>query len=62
MFYTSLKYTLKIHFDDAVVAIHDCSIYRKDRNANGGGVVVYVQSQVRVRLREDLMSDDVEVI
>ena len=62
MFCTCLKHTSKINVDDAVVAIHDCSIYRKDRNANGGGVAVYVQSHVRVMLREDLMSDDVEVI
>jgi hypothetical protein len=30
-------------FDDAVVAIHGCNIYRKDRNANGGSVAVYIK-------------------
>ena len=31
-------------FDDTVVAIHGYNIYRKDRNANGGGVAVYIQN------------------
>jgi hypothetical protein len=36
-------------------------LLRKDLNANGGVVAMYVQSHIAVRLREDLMSDD-EVI
>jgi hypothetical protein len=33
-------------FDDTVVAIHGYNIYRKDRNANGGGVEVYIQNHI----------------
>jgi hypothetical protein len=47
---------------DAIVAIHDSRIYRTDRNANGGGVAMYVQSRIPFSLKEDLMSDNVEVI
>lgn len=36
--------------------------YRQDRNANGDGVAIYVQSQIPVRVREDLRSIGVEVI
>jgi hypothetical protein len=35
-------------FDDTVVAIHGYNIYRKDRNANGGGVAVYIQNHIQV--------------
>lgn len=31
-------------------------IYGQNRNVNGGGVVIYVQSQIPVRVREDLGS------
>ena len=49
-------------FDDTVVAMQGYNIYRKDRNANGGGVAVYIQSHIPVKLREDLMLNTVEVI
>ena len=49
-------------FDDTVVAIHGYNIYRKDRNANGGGVAVYIQNHIPVKLRDDLMLNTVEVI
>ena len=42
-------------FDDTVAAIHGDNIYRKDRNANGGGVAVYIQNHIPVKLRDDLM-------
>ena len=37
-------------------------IYRQDRSANGGGVAIYVQSQIPVRVMEDLRSIGVEII
>ena len=49
-------------FDDTVVAIQGYNIYRKDRNANGGGVTVYIQKHIPVKIREDLMLNSVEVI
>ena len=45
-----------------MVAIHGNNIYRKYRNANGGGVAVYIQNHIPVKLREDLMLNTVEVI
>lgn len=38
-------------FDDTVVAIHGYNIYRKDRYVNGGGVAVYIQNHIYVKLR-----------
>ena len=49
-------------FDDTVVAIQCYNIYRKDRNASGGGVSVYIQNHIPVKIREDLMLNTVEVI
>jgi hypothetical protein len=49
-------------FDDTVVAIHGYNIYRKDRNAKGGGVAVVIQNHIPVMLRVDLMLNTVEVI
>jgi hypothetical protein len=49
-------------FDGIVVAIHGYNIYRKDRNANGGGVNVYIQNHIPVKLRDNLMLNTYEVI
>ena len=49
-------------FDDTVVAIHSYNIYKKDRNANGAVMRVYIQNHITVKLREDLMLNTVEVI
>ena len=49
-------------FDDTVVAIQGYNIYRKDRNANGGGVAIYNQNHIPIKLREDLMLNTVEVV
>jgi hypothetical protein len=46
--------TLDNTFDDTVVAIHGYNIYRKDRNASGGGVAVYIQKHIPVNIREDV--------
>ena len=45
-----------------MVATHGYNIYRKYRNANGGGVAVYIQNHIPVKLIEDLMLNNVEVI
>jgi hypothetical protein len=49
-------------FEDTVVAIHGYNIYRKDRNANEGGVAVYIQNHVPVNLGDNLMLNTVEII
>lgn len=51
------------HFkDNSEVDIGGFSIYRKDRNRFGGGVAIYVRDHFTVKLRYDLMCDDVEVL
>jgi hypothetical protein len=45
-----------------VVAIQGYIIDRKDRNANGGGVAVYIQNHIPVKHREDLMLNTFEGI
>ena len=49
-------------FDDTAVAIQGYNIYRRDRNACGGGVAVYIQSHIAVMLRHNLMSSVIEVL
>jgi hypothetical protein len=49
----------KIFFNDTVEPIHD---FRRYRNANGGGVSIYVQSHIPVKIREDHMLNNVAVI
>ena len=49
-------------FDDTAVAIQGHNIYRRDRNAYGGGVAVYVQSHIPLLLRDDLMSSVIEAL
>jgi hypothetical protein len=39
-------------FDDTVEAIHG---YNIDINAKGGGITVYIQNHISVKIREDLM-------
>lgn len=49
-------------FDDATVRIQGYSIYRKDRDMYGGGVAIYIQSHIPVKLRRDLMTCNVEML
>ena len=49
-------------FDEKAVTIQGYTIYRRDRNAYGGVVAVYVQRHIPVMLREDLMSSVIEVL
>jgi hypothetical protein len=41
--------------------MHGYNIYRKDRNALGGSVAAFIQSQIPVKLRDDLMLNTAEV-
>ena len=45
-----------------MVAIKGYNIYRKYRNASGGGVAVYIQNRIPVKIRENLMFNIVEII
>lgn len=49
-------------FNDATVDIPGYRIHRKDRDMHGGGVAIYIQSHIPVKLRLDLMSCDVEML
>lgn len=49
-------------FNDGAVAIQGYSLYRRDRNAYGGGVAVYIQNQIPAKVRYDLMPADIEVL
>ncbi len=48
--------------DSALLNIEGYSIYRKDRNAWGGGVAFFIQSHIPLKVREDLGSKEIEVI
>lgn len=51
------------HFiDNSDVDMGGFSIYRTDRNRFGGGVAIYIRDHFPVKLRHDLMVDDVEVL
>ena len=49
-------------FSDAAVGIQGYSVYRRDRNAHGGGVAMYVQNQIPAKVRYDLMYAHIEVL
>ena len=49
-------------FQNGELLIQGYDIYRKDRNANGGGVAIYVQSEIPVKIRYDLMKSNLEVL
>lgn len=49
-------------FQDGELFIQEYDIYRKDGNAHGGGVAMYVQSQIPVKIRYDLMKSKLEVL
>lgn len=49
-------------FQDGELLIQGYNICCKDRNANGGGVAVYIQSQIPVKIRYDLMKTNLEII
>lgn len=49
-------------FEDTLLTIDGFNIYRKDRNAYGGGICIYVQCHLPVRIRHDLMQSDIEFL
>ena len=49
-------------FNDEVLGVQGYNIFRRDRNRFGGGIAVYVQNNIPVKVRMDLMVDDIEVI
>ena len=50
-------------FKDNDLEIPDYSIYRKDRvDALGGGVCIYIKNHLTVKIRKDLMFDEIEAI
>ncbi len=53
---------LDFKFEDSALNIKGYSIYRRDRNAFGGGVAVYIQECIPTKIREDLMNFDIEVL
>ena len=53
---------LSENIDDGFVKINGYDIFRADRNRAGGGVALYVKSAINANLRQDLVSDDLEVI
>ena len=42
--------------------INGYNIFRKDRNAYGGGVACYIQSHILALVRDDLMTSNIEVL
>ena len=49
-------------FEDSALLIQGYNIVRRDRNAFGGGVMFYVQEQIPMKIRNDLMPTEVEVL
>lgn len=49
-------------FEDSSLHIQGYSIYRKDRNIWGGGVAIYIQDHIPVKLRMDLMTSETEAL
>lgn len=49
-------------FEDSVLNIQGYNIVRKDRNAYGGGVDLFIQDHLPMRIRNDLMPLEVEAL
>ena len=48
---------------DSEISVDNYQIYRKDRNRNGGGVILYVSNtNCHHKLREDLMISSLELV
>ena len=44
------------------VGINGYELVRKDRNRNGGGVAIYLRNSINYKVKEELMSCDLEII
>ena len=49
-------------FDDAGLMLQGYNIFRNDRNAFGGGVAFYIQDHIPVKVRYDLMPEEIEIL
>ena len=49
-------------FEDDAWKVEGYNLYRKDRNVYGGGVACYVQCHIPVKIREDIMCKEIEVL
>ena len=49
-------------FTDAQFKVEGYSMYRKDRNSNGGGLILYINNDITSRQRSDLEFKDIECI
>ena len=47
---------------DSVLQVNGFNFFRKDRGANGGGILVYIRNSLKVLRRSDLESDDCEML
>ena len=47
---------------DSEIDIQDYHVVRKDRNRNGGGVLIYIRSDIAFNTRSDLINDSIEAI
>lgn len=48
--------------DDNEIAVSGYCVHTKDRNSYGGGVAIYIQSHIPVKLRADLMNLFIEML
>ena len=51
---------LNDEFSNNELHLENYQLFRKDRNTNGGGLVIYVRESLRVSVREDLQVEGVE--
>lgn len=49
-------------FGNSELSIEGYNIYRRDRNTNGGGVAIYIENHIPVKVRMDLMSTEIEAL
>ena len=49
-------------FSDAEIQLENNQLFRKDRQTNGGGLVIYVKENLRCSLREDLRADPIAAL
>mgnify|MGYP002803374739 FL=1 len=53
---------LDSNISDGVVHLNDYDIRRNDRSRNRGGVCIYLRSSMNYRIRNDLISTDLEAV
>ena len=48
--------------NDSAIEMDNYSLIRKDRNRNGGGVCVFIRSDLHFSVREDLINEEAEIL